>query len=90
MATLFRVLALLAFLTAGGGAAYSTWCVRRARPYAKGDVPWWKLMSSSAGTNYDYYEKPGHTWIERATLGQALLPLGFFGGLAFWLVSDTL
>jgi hypothetical protein len=83
-------LAYLAFLTAGGAAAYSTWCVRRARPYAKSDVPRWKLMSSFAGSNYDYYEKPGQIWIERATLAQALIPLGFFGGLAFWVVSDTL
>lgn len=88
--TVLSLLSWGAFAIAAASAIYSGWCVRQARRHAKSGVPWWKLHSTLASSTYEFYEKDGHAWVRRATLAQALVPLGFFGGLALRVIAESL
>lgn len=79
-----------AFAIGAAGAIYSGWCVRQARCHVKSGVPWWKLHSTLASSTYEFYDRDGHEWVRRATLAQALVPLGFFGGLALRVIAESL
>jgi hypothetical protein len=77
---LFAGLTLATGLLASG---YAGWCVRQARPYAKAEVPRWKLWSLGAQSMYDWYEPPGQRWLERGLRARAVVPIAFFSFLGF-------